>query len=56
MKSVCIKKSSVQNKAASCGNCWGYEEWNGEIEHCVEVNANNKKNAFILAFVKKIFG
>ena len=56
MKSIIKKKSSVDNKAASCGNCWGYEEWNGEIEHDVQVNAKKRKNAFILAFVKKIFG
>ena len=37
----------------ACGNCWGHQEYEGEIIEKQELRNSEIKDAFILNFVKK---
>lgn len=39
--------------AIECPNCWGHQEWNGVICDKQPKRTPEKKDGFILAFVKK---
>ena len=36
-----------------CGNCWGHQEWHGQICDKTPKRSNTSDDGFILKFVKK---
>lgn len=47
------KQQPQKNTAVECGNCWGHQEWQGEISEKQEKRTDKSLDGFILKFVKK---
>ena len=48
-----FQNNTCQEDQISCGNCWGYQEWDGKISEAQLKSPLNRVNGFILAFLKK---
>ncbi len=47
------REQPLKNPNVECCNCWGYQEWQGEICEKQERRTDKTLDGFILKFVKK---
>jgi len=47
------QQQTSKNLHVECGNCWGHQEWQGEISEKQEKRTDKTLDGFILKFVKK---
>lgn len=48
-------QNKTDSKAISCGNCWGFQEWDGKTWDQQQQRSRLLKDGFILKFIKKLF-
>ena len=47
------KQQQTNTSTNECGNCWGHQEWQGQICDKTLKRTNQFDDGFILKFVKK---
>jgi len=47
------QQQPTRNTTIECGNCWGHQEWRGEISEKQQKRTDKSRDGFILKFVKK---
>ena len=48
-----LNQSLLKTNEIECGNCWGYQEWNGIVCEKQQKRTSKTLDGFIIKFVKK---